>query len=46
MEVFQKAFPEIKMILEMDRKNAPYGNRPQEEIRALTKEGVQKLFDR
>ena len=45
MEIFQKAFPEITMILEMDRKNAPYGNRPQGEIRELTKIGVQKLFD-
>lgn len=45
MEIFQKAFPEITMILEMDRKNAPYGNRSQREIRELTKIGAQKLFD-
>ena len=36
MEAFQKEFPDIEMILEMDRKNAPYGNKSQEEIRLLT----------
>jgi glutamate racemase len=46
MEDFKKSFPEIDMILEMDRENAPYGNRRGHEIRELTKIWVQKLFDR
>lgn len=46
METFQREFPDISMILEMDRKNAPYGEKSGEEIRELTKKGVQKLFDR
>ena len=36
MEAFQKEFPHIPMILEMDRDNAPYGHRSQDEIRELT----------
>ncbi len=46
MEVFQKKFPEIEMILEMDRENAPYGWKDWEEIRELTKRWVDKLFAR
>lgn len=46
MEVFQKEFPSIEMILEMDRQNAPYGGRSGEEIRMLTKRGVEKLYAR
>jgi len=46
MEVFQKQFPDILMILEMDRKHAPYWDKEQEEIRLLTKNWVQRLFDR
>ncbi len=46
METFQKEFPDISMILEMDRENAPYGEKTGEEIRELTKKWVQKLFDR
>ena len=34
------------MILEMDREHAPYGGRSGDEIRTLTRIGVQKLFDR
>lgn len=34
------------MILEMDRKNAPYGGKSGEEIRELTKEWVERLFAR
>jgi len=37
MEDFKKIFPEIDMILEMDRENAPYGNKERDEIRKLTK---------
>lgn len=37
MTVFQKEFPDIPMILEMDRENAPYGHRSGDEIRELTK---------
>lgn len=29
-------FPNIPMILEMDRENAPYGHRSQDEIRQLS----------
>lgn len=46
MEAFQKEFPDISMILEMDRENAPYGEKNGDEIRELTKNGVQRLFDR
>jgi glutamate racemase len=46
MEDFQREFPEIPMILEMDRKNAPYGGRTGEEIRALTYAWIEKLFNR
>jgi glutamate racemase len=46
MEEFQKLYPDIKMILEMDRKNAPYGNRESEDIRTLTKAGVERLWNR
>ena len=46
METFQREFPDISMILEMDRENAPYGEKTGEEIRELTKKWVQKLFDR
>ncbi|MDD2693507.1 MAG: glutamate racemase [Candidatus Gracilibacteria bacterium] len=46
MEAFQKEFPDISMILEMDRENAPYGEKSGDEIRALTKKGVEKLFDK
>lgn len=46
MAVFQKEFPEFSMILEMDREHAPYGGRSGDEIRTLTRIGVQKLFDR
>ena len=46
MEAFQKEFPDIEMILEMDRKNAPYGDKSQEEIRLLTQAWVERLFAR
>lgn len=46
LESFQKYFPELEIILEMDREHAPYGDRPSEEIRELTKNGVTRLFDR
>jgi glutamate racemase len=46
MEIFRSYFPDIDMILEMDRENAPYGDKTQDEIRRLTKAWVQKLFDR
>ena len=45
MGEFQKEFPEIRMTLFMDRKNAPYGAKTDEEIRVLTKKGVDALFD-
>jgi glutamate racemase len=37
MDAFRKEFPDIPMILEMDRENAPYGDKIGEEIRELTK---------
>jgi glutamate racemase len=46
MEAFQKEFPHGEMILEMDRENAPYGDKSWEDIRFLTKNGVEKLFAR
>jgi len=46
MDIFQKEYPDIPMILEMDRENAPYWEKTGEEIRELTKRWVQKLFDR
>ena len=46
MDAFWKEFPDISMIIEMDRENAPYGHRSGDEIRELTKNGVQRLFDR
>ncbi len=45
MEAFQKEFPNITMILEMDRKNAPYGWRTGNEIRELTKAWVERLYE-
>ena len=46
METFQKEFPDIEMILEMDREHAPYGGKSWEEIRILTRVWVEKLFAR
>ncbi|MBC7498136.1 glutamate racemase [Candidatus Gracilibacteria bacterium] len=46
MAEFQKEFPEIEMILEMDSANAPYGHRSGDEIRMLTIAGVERLHAR
>ncbi len=46
MDVFQNEFPDIPMILEMDRENAPYGHRSGDEIRELTKKWVEQLYTR
>ena len=46
MEAFRREYPDIQMILEMDRDNAPYGHRSREEIRELTKKGVERLYAR
>ncbi|MFZ2337624.1 MAG: hypothetical protein WAW59_05595 [Patescibacteria group bacterium] len=46
MDAFQKEFPDISMILEMDREHAPYGGRSDREICELTYAGVGKLFER
>ncbi len=46
MEAFQRELPDISMILEMDRENAPYGDKTGEEIRELTKKWVEKLYAR
>jgi glutamate racemase len=46
MEDFQKEFPDISMILEMDRENAPYGEKTDDMIRTLTLRGVDRLFAR
>lgn len=45
MEEFQKEFSDISMILEMDRTNAPYGEKTDEQIKEFTKNGVTRLFD-
>lgn len=37
MEEFKKVFPDLEMILFMDRENAPYGGKEGSEIRELTK---------
>ena len=44
MDAFQREFPDIPMILEMDRNNAPYWCKTGEEIRKLTHEWVERLF--
>ncbi len=36
MDAFRREYPDIEMILEMDRGNAPYGHRSTDEIRSLT----------
>lgn len=46
MNAFQNEFPDIPMILEMDRENAPYGHRSRDEIRELTKKWVERLYAR
>lgn len=46
MEEFQREFPEIEMILEMDRAHAPYGGKSREEIRELTRAWVERLWAR
>ena len=46
MEDFQKAFPDTRMILEMDRAHAPYGWKSGDEIRELTKAWVERLWAR
>jgi glutamate racemase len=46
MGAFHREYPDIEMILEMDRENAPYGWKDREEIRRLTTIWVQKLFER
>jgi glutamate racemase len=43
---FQKVFPDIEMILEMDRTNAPYWSKTTEEIQSLTKQGIDRLYAR
>lgn len=46
MEAFRREHPDIEMILEMDRENAPYGHRSWDEIRALTERWVTRLHNR
>lgn len=46
MKEFQEVFPDIEMIIEMDRIHAPYGDRSPEEIREFTYIWVEKLFFR
>ena len=46
MDAFGQEFPDITMILEMDREHAPYGGRTRDEIREFTHIWVQRLFDR
>lgn len=44
MSEFQKIFPEMEMVLFMDRENAPYGGKSREQIQELTHRGVEKLY--
>lgn len=46
MDAFRRVYPDIEMILEMDKDNAPYGHLSGDEIRDLTKKWVQRLHDR
>jgi len=46
MDAFRQEYPDIAMILEMDREHAPYGGRNGDEICELTYAGVERLFDR
>ncbi len=46
LEAFQQEFPELDIIVEMDRKNAPYGDKSSKEIQELTLQWVKNLFKR
>lgn len=46
MEAFRGEYPSIPMILEMDSENAPYGEKTSDEIKKLTKKGVDRLYKR
>ena len=46
MEAFRREYPDTRMILEMDRDNAPYGHRSGDEILSLTIAGVERLYAR
>jgi glutamate racemase len=39
-------FPNEDIIFLADSKNVPYGNKPEEEIKALTIQGIEYLFDK
>ncbi|MEL7543028.1 MAG: aspartate/glutamate racemase family protein [Pseudomonadota bacterium] len=41
-----RRFPDVDMLYFGDHANAPYGDRPADEVIALTKDGVCQLFDR
>lgn len=45
MEEFKSLYPYLDLRLYMDRENAPYGGKSWDEIRILTKKGVEKLFE-
>lgn len=46
LESFRKYFPTLEILLEMDREHAPYGDRDPDEIRELTRAGVERLYER
>lgn len=46
MEAFRREYPDTRMILEMDRDNAPYGHRSGDEILSFTIAGVERLYAR
>lgn len=46
LESFQKHFPDLEILIEMDRKNAPYGDKTSDEIKNLTLQGVENLFEK
>lgn len=41
-----RRFPDLQFIYLGDHANAPYGNRPSEEIVSLTRQGVEHLYER
>jgi glutamate racemase len=44
LEVLVRRFPKLSFIYLGDHANVPYGDRPSEEIVALTRDGVERLF--
>ena len=41
----KQALPDLDMVLLVDQKNAPYGNKTKKEINALAQKGMQWFLD-